>query len=82
MDRREAARLLGSLPKSRRYEVICPICGRSFKATSRARFCSSACRWTYHNRQKAKTPLGRGLLDQEAEANQGQGMPPADSPPR
>lgn len=53
MDRTEAARLLGQTPKGRRYERVCPVCGKTFQGTARAVVCSRACGWTFQNRRRA-----------------------------
>ena len=58
MDRSEAARLLGSTPKGRRYERVCSVCGRVFLTTARGVFCSRQCNWRHFNeiRRKGSKP--------------------------
>lgn len=58
VDSSEAARLLGKMPKGRRFERVCPVCGKTFMATARGVVCSRACGWTYQNRRRAKQSTG------------------------
>jgi rubrerythrin len=57
MDRTEAARLLGGLPKAKRHEFVCPECGTTFAATARGKFCSAICR--ARDQTKRKTAARR-----------------------
>jgi hypothetical protein len=54
VDRSDAARLLGSLPKQRRYERECPVCGKQFRSTARGKFCSPVCRARDQMRRKTE----------------------------
>ncbi len=40
----ELARRLGKLPKRKRYQQTCPVCGRQFETTKRGIYCSANCR--------------------------------------
>ncbi len=65
-DRLEAAQVLGSLPKAKRYERSCLACGRVFLATARGKFCSAICR--ARDQTRRKTEARRAQQNQKAPA--------------
>jgi hypothetical protein len=52
MDRSEAARILGKLPKAKRYTRTCPVCQMVFSTTARGVYCSTLCRAKAQTRRK------------------------------
>jgi hypothetical protein len=59
MDRSEAARALGSIPKAKRYPRTCPICGKEFMGTKRAVYCNRLCTAKAQTRRKTAARRAR-----------------------
>jgi hypothetical protein len=59
MDRSEAARILGRLPKAKRYARTCPICQTAFTTTARGVYCSALCRARAQTRRKTAARRAR-----------------------
>jgi hypothetical protein len=57
IDRSEAARLLGGLPKAKRDERTYLQCGTTFTSTARGKFCTPICR--ARDQTKRKTAARR-----------------------
>jgi hypothetical protein len=57
--RSDAARLLGSLPKAKRYARACPICGREFQTNAKGVYCSMTCRSRAQTRRKTAARRAR-----------------------
>jgi rRNA maturation endonuclease Nob1 len=54
VDKTEAARFLGSLPKQKRYARTCSVCGKAFQATARGKFCTAICRARDQTKRKTE----------------------------
>lgn len=65
MDRSEAARLLGSSTKQKRYSRTCPVCGREFQTNAKGKFCSPICK--ARNQTRRKTEARRRRIPPEPE---------------
>jgi hypothetical protein len=59
MDRSEAARLLGSSPKRKRYERRCPTCGTVFATNARGIYCNPLCGAKAQTRRKTAARRAR-----------------------
>jgi hypothetical protein len=55
----EAARIVGSSPKAKRYQHVCPLCGKTFLATARGKWCSAICRARDQTRRKTAARRAR-----------------------
>lgn len=49
---RDITRKLGALPKGKRHERTCPVCGKAFMGTARAVYCSQPCQLKAYRRRK------------------------------
>jgi hypothetical protein len=61
VDRSEIGRLLGSLPKEKRYQRTCPICGKVFMSTKRGVYCNPLCTAKAQTRRKTAVRRARGI---------------------
>jgi tRNA(Ile2) C34 agmatinyltransferase TiaS len=63
VERSEAARLLGSLPKGKRHERVCPVCGTAFTSTARGVYCNPLCAAKAQTRRKTTARRARSIED-------------------
>lgn len=61
VDRSDAARLLGSLPKAKRHAATCPVCAKQFQTTARGKFCSPICKARDQTRRKTEARRARWI---------------------